>query len=802
MLQILKREKWFVLLLAVILLTFFLAAPVFAEGDETRPAIFFQNDLNELKVWWMDQDSRTADDVFASIDPGWQAKAVADMNGDGHPDIYWLHENGHIKVWLMEGLKRIDTVYPHNPGTGEPQISPVWDMMAVADLNGNGEPDIIWQALEGPRKGDLAIWLMDGENADRYGKLYNHPNDAKVDPLWEIGAVIDLLGDGQPEVIWQSVSGGDYDSLAYWQLEVKGDDFTRSASDRLIHEGGRAEIRSQWRMKAAFDLLGDGRNEIVFQGISGNVKDRVSYWVMDGPIYVGGGRMDPDSVSSGWNIFGAAPIIKDPIMQSELKIVSSVDQLDDIFVKYGTKLEDVDLPVTLGVALDDGSYLQCSISWDGGNPGYNSDVAGVYIFTGELNLPANVVNLEEFTVAVNVIVEEDETFAAFWFYNTRPSAPSLIAPSNYAVVHGTNIHFRWNSAPRATRYFIQVRNLRTNKIVHAENVGNVTSRSFYNLPLPNDGTWYRWHLWAGNDAGWSNPSFRHFRSGNPTVIKPPAPRLISADIVASSGNTVRFRWDAASRATNYYLYVDRPSDNRLIYRGYVGNVTSKEISGFTNGTYRWYLWAHNSAGFSDASSRNITLRFHTDQNCSVKRGKEDYDRYNLITNYSYSIPATCFTNHGWYPPIFQNYLHTHTFYDYLSPRYYNVHGWQHGGVDFVGGSSSFNSNTEVRAIGPGVVTFVRRDYSSNYNNSRIHIKHTTASGKEFLVIYGHVYPASGLVRGSQVVFAQRIGTLRLYGWPWHLHFELSSDINKTSYGSYERGKTLDPLRFLIENPRR
>ena len=309
-----KSKKMPVLILAVIMLTSLFALTAFAQND-AKPAIFFQSVDDELKAWWMDGEEREASEVFASVEEaGWQAKALADMNGDGHPDIYWLNEDGRLKVWLMEGLEHVDTVYPLNPATGQPEILPVWDMMAVADLNGSGSPDIIWQALEGDREGDLAIWLMDGLEADRYGKLFNHPGVAKVSPLWEIGAVFDLLGDGQPEVLWQSVSGEAFDQLAYWQLDVEGDEFTRSASARLTHVGDRAEIKSEWRMKAAVDLMGDDKYEIIFQGIAGDVMDRVSYWVMDGPARIDGGRLMPDTVSPGWTIFGAAMALDEEII--------------------------------------------------------------------------------------------------------------------------------------------------------------------------------------------------------------------------------------------------------------------------------------------------------------------------------------------------------------------------------------------------------------------------------------------------------------------------------------------------------
>ncbi len=153
-------------------------------------------------------------------------------------------------------------------------------------------------------------------------------------------------------------------------------------------------------MKAAVDLMGDGQHEIIFQGIAGDVEDRVSYWVMEGPARVGGGRLAPDTVSPGWTIFGAAPIQVEPPL---LEIVS-VEAINDITVDFGTPFADLPLPEEVEVNLSDDSTMDVDVDWTGAEQDYDGDTADTYALEGDLVLPEGVINPDDLKAEVNVIV--------------------------------------------------------------------------------------------------------------------------------------------------------------------------------------------------------------------------------------------------------------------------------------------------------------------------------------------------------------------------------------------------------------
>ena len=259
-------------------------------GDEPPPPppppsktkIYLQHDDGRVGVLFLEgAEFAGQQSIPGHLGPGWQIKAVIDMNNNGREDLVVQHEDGWLRVLYTQddGDPEEETI--RNPGTGQPRIDPAWDLKAVYDLNSNGNPDLIWQRI----CGELAIWFMDGLQAVNTGRLTHGDGLATTDPSWQLRAVHDLLGDGKPEVLWQNVSGENRGELAYWVL----DGFERSGGGRLTHSGGRASIDPAWTMRAVHDLLGDGKPEIIWQHDDG----RVSYWAMQGSTRTGGTLLFP-----------------------------------------------------------------------------------------------------------------------------------------------------------------------------------------------------------------------------------------------------------------------------------------------------------------------------------------------------------------------------------------------------------------------------------------------------------------------------------------------------------------------------
>jgi len=288
-----------------------------ANFKQKANTLFWQHSEGDLSAWHMDKEKRFAHESLSpnNVDPAWEIKGVVDANRNDHPDIYFYNrDEGEAKLWLMEGLDKVETVEINNPADDRDDIDTAWEMMAVYDLDGSGEPDIIWQALEGENKGHLAAWMMEDQEAYETGRIENEPEEPFVNPAWEIGAVFDLLGDGEPEIIWQAGSGEYEDELAYWKVDMD-ETLRRIDSARIYNEPEDPSFDADWQLNASVDLFVDGTEEFLFQHIDGSL----AYWQLDVDdpkevIRDKSGRLEPESLADiGWNLTGAAMLADPPI---------------------------------------------------------------------------------------------------------------------------------------------------------------------------------------------------------------------------------------------------------------------------------------------------------------------------------------------------------------------------------------------------------------------------------------------------------------------------------------------------------
>jgi len=344
--------------------------------------LFFQNpEERKVKVWYLDGHKKIDKETIAEDHAsGWLVKAVYDMNNSGYPDLVWQHpDSGELTIWQMIDFdfNRAPDIPILNPASGKSEIDPVWEMMAVHDLNDSGNPDIFWQRDDG----ELAVWLQKDDGSYQTGRLYNRyeRGEKSVSPDWQIGAVFDLLADGDTEVIWHAVGGEHEDQLAYWKLDLEDEDaFKRSASARLINRPPEDPgIDPAWSLRASADLFGTGKEDLIFQRNDGEL----AYWTMDGLTRDESGRLEPKKVeSSDWQLVGSWVKHKPPEPpEKEFK--------DGIWhgIKKGTNIIYTEMHIKDNTITAEGSPLKAN-----GNPislwvhfPYEEDPV-TYIFDGDL----------------------------------------------------------------------------------------------------------------------------------------------------------------------------------------------------------------------------------------------------------------------------------------------------------------------------------------------------------------------------------------------------------------------------------
>lgn len=168
-----------------------------------RSRVIWQNTQSGERGAWTLVETSYQNDYLplhsASIPVEWDIAASADLNGDGSEDLIWQNrKTGERGVWLMNGLAFSGQYVLLHPQT----IPPEWHIAAAADMNGDGKPDLIWQNL---RTGERGAWLLDGTRYTGWLPLYG----SYIPVAWDIAAVADMNGDGHADIIWQQTETGE-----------------------------------------------------------------------------------------------------------------------------------------------------------------------------------------------------------------------------------------------------------------------------------------------------------------------------------------------------------------------------------------------------------------------------------------------------------------------------------------------------------------------------------------------------------------------------------------------------------------
>jgi hypothetical protein len=163
-----------------------------------KPDLVWQDDASRTPVvWYMggtDGSTILSGKALNGPSPGWRIVATADFDGNGKPDLVWQDDTSRTAVvWYMGGTDG-STILSGKALNGP---FPGWRIVATADFDGNGKPDLVWQD---DTSRTAVVWYMGGTDGSTIlsGKALNGPV-----PGWRIVVTADFDGNGKPDLVWQ-----------------------------------------------------------------------------------------------------------------------------------------------------------------------------------------------------------------------------------------------------------------------------------------------------------------------------------------------------------------------------------------------------------------------------------------------------------------------------------------------------------------------------------------------------------------------------------------------------------------------
>jgi hypothetical protein len=232
------------------------------DGDGKADLLWQNGVSGALRVWFMDGMERTG--VASTVPAGppssaWAVRGLADFDGDGQSDILF-HNTGtkQLMVWTMQGLQRSGAVIITPPRKV--------DVVGTGDFDDDGQSDIV---VREQNTGQPFVWFMDGTTL-----VGETPIGPEAPPASsELAVVADLTGEGRPDIVWRDTGSGrlrvwemeetnrsaefvlvpDGDPAAAWRVAATSDFDQNGSVDLLWHNTQTGQLRA-WYMQRGVRL--------------------------------------------------------------------------------------------------------------------------------------------------------------------------------------------------------------------------------------------------------------------------------------------------------------------------------------------------------------------------------------------------------------------------------------------------------------------------------------------------------------------------------------------------------------------
>jgi len=176
-------------------------------GDGKSDLLFQNARTGQVILWYMvGPDFLSGGSLSQAPAAGYQVVGAGDFNADGHTELVFQNTTtGQVALWYLNGLTVTGGAQP----TGAlSRPDPNNQVVGVADLNGDGFPDLVFQ-----NRVSRAISFVAMQGMQTVGGMTFPLVPAAGNNVVGLG---DFNGDGSPDLLFQNATTG---QLTYWLLD-------------------------------------------------------------------------------------------------------------------------------------------------------------------------------------------------------------------------------------------------------------------------------------------------------------------------------------------------------------------------------------------------------------------------------------------------------------------------------------------------------------------------------------------------------------------------------------------------------
>jgi hypothetical protein len=186
-------------------------------------------------------------------------------------EIFWRNPNGTEVTWQLDNSKLVGAALINSPYN-----TPAWSLKGIADMDGDGIKDQIYQNVTTRQLGYLPLTQANGLTTGAKAAVtptFNNFFGALAGQVatpgvgWELIGIENIAGTAQADLIFYSRS---LDRLVYWETNTTGQFVGAGVFTSSLNPGGQGTgAANSWNVEAIADFTGDNQVDILWRNTAG-----------------------------------------------------------------------------------------------------------------------------------------------------------------------------------------------------------------------------------------------------------------------------------------------------------------------------------------------------------------------------------------------------------------------------------------------------------------------------------------------------------------------------------------------------